>query len=381
MVLTIMLLEDDENVAETVREKVSAAGHNVVVVAEPARWANSVVETPCDMIVTDLRQDDSDDEDGMPGEAAVDRIFSQRFVPLVVHSGVADLVDRFPRYGSHPLLRIVPKALDSVDSVATKLTEFVEIATELRNVRDSFAQSLHETLTKTVEHLAAAEPEDWRSTLPHVVRRRVAATFDEPEAGRDKIRAVERYLIPPIATSLLTGDILIESSSEKSPEHTRLVLSQSCDLAWSETRVPQVLRVLVARPAQIAALNRRVRKAAPEDNGPVSAKQKELFRGIAAGNFDSGFVFLPKVPGVISGPLAFDLKDLEFLNIATIEHGSRDSVAPFAWQRVASQDSPFREQIVWALHAQLGRPALPEIESEEIGDQVAAGFQARARSA
>lgn len=367
--LTVLVLEDDETTAATLQQAVEEKGHRVVVVKEPDQWVESVTNTQCDLIVTDLRRDRPAEEDDTPGDRAVGEIFGARFVPVVIHSGVADLNDRFPTYRSHPMLRIVPKAAESATKVVDSLVELVDFATELRGVRDGFAQSLHETLTKTVERLAKADPEHWRPMLPYVVRRRVAAAFDEPEAGRDAIRAIERYLIPPIASSLLTGDILLSKGGENGPSRTRLVLSQSCDLAWKgQGRKPQVSKVLVAQPATKAEIRRRALKG---HQGTLSAKHKEVVLDIAKGNFGSGFVFLPRIPGELTGSLAFDLKSLELVDITTVEHGSNESRAPYEWVRIASQDSPFREQIVWALHAQLGRPALPDIESEDVAKDVA----------
>jgi hypothetical protein len=367
--LTVLLLEDDGGMAQALREAVEERGHHVVVVTEPAQWAESVTTTPCDLIVTDLRRDQGGAED-FPGDQAVEEIFEKRFVPVVIHSGVPGLDGRFPSYRSHPMLRIVPKAAESAAKVVESLVDLVAFATELRGVRDAFAASLHQTLTMTVQRLASADPDHWRPMLPYVVRRRVAATFDEPEPGAAGIRAIERYLIPPIATSLLTGDILIARDGNMDANRTRLVLTQSCDLAWaSDRRKPQVSKVLVALPAGKADVRRRALKGYA---GALREGEKRIVREIAYGNFSAGFVFLPKVPGAVSGPLAYDLKALELLDITSIEHGSKDGLAPFDWVRAASQDSPFREQMVWALYAQQGRPALPDMDCEDVAKDVTA---------
>lgn len=46
--------------------------------------------------------------------------------------------------------------------------------------------------------------------------------------------------------------------------------------------------------------------------------------------------------------------------------GCADSRQEGDWERLASQDSPFREQITWSLITVLGRPALPDIQQSVL---------------
>jgi CTP synthase len=65
---------------------------------------------------------------------------------------------------------------------------------------------------------------------------------------------------------------------------------------------------------------------------------------------------LPELPGLIPH-LSLDLRDLDLIDLGQI--GNRGT-AGITYERVATIDSPFREQMAWAFLQIAGRPGLPD---------------------
>jgi len=72
--------------------------------------------------------------------------------------------------------------------------------------------------------------------------------------------------------------------------------------------------------------------------------------------FRNGIVPLPSFPGRIP-LLAASLKDLD---IVAFEQIGLPETEGTAYERLASIDSPFREQIAWAFLSTVARPGMPD---------------------
>jgi CTP synthase len=156
----------------------------------------------------------------------------------------------------------------------------------------------------------------------------------------------EQYLVPAVGRSPLTGDLLRRHGiAWDDPSGYRLVVSPSCDLVLGRNEST----VLVAKCGGAAALLKKVGLAG------ISDKEKVKSRVLSPG-FASGCLPLPAFPKQI--PLLFAL--LKELEVVPYEQIGPDPAVGATYKRVASIDSPFREQVAWAFLSTGARPGMPD---------------------
>lgn len=357
--LKVLLLEDDQAQAQTVQEALAEALSDVLEVTARTELDPALLEPIAwDLLITDLKGGKGGQE--RLGDKVVEQVFEKRFIPMIVYSGVVNLEDIFSRYSSHPFLKLQSKnASDSTDAVVDHLRNFIPIARQLKAVREQIAKISHQTLTTTVDNLRGFDI-NWDEQLGYLVRRRIAASFDLPQEEGKKLAPIERYLLPSVYHFLLTGDIL---QSTENVNDLRIVLTQTCDLVWEGSRKPKVDALLVARNIDSGTLRKRL----PDlSRGRDDKEQDALIEWLCRGDNPSvGLLPLPPIPGITTLPLVFDLKKIDSLPLVDIKDGCADPKA-IKWKRIASQDSPFREQITSAVLAVLGRPALPDLDYSSV---------------
>jgi hypothetical protein len=164
------------------------------------------------------------------------------------------------------------------------------------------------------------------------------------------LQSWEQYIYPPIEDCLLCGDILVDSTGERSnPESYRLVLTPSCDLQPNKGGVCKVASVLVARGCPIKRYTDSLNEKADRLEEKLPRYLSEAQR--------SGYIPVPKYADLVPS-MAVSLRDLELIpmsEIATKEEEKR-------FRRILSIDSPFREQVSWGYMQIACRPGLPERE-------------------
>lgn len=396
--IRILVLEDDKNTLQYIKELLEEKEYSVYTEIDSTQWVTRISQGDFDLVVTDLME--GQEEGIRPGDMVVELITKNQLVPIIVHSGYSQLHEHFEKHGDNPLVKVISKTDSGIHNVSIEVGKFTPIATTLRELRELVRSELNRTLTATT-HAIASSDVDLQETLPHIVKRRLSAALEDPLRSEKYIHPIERYLIPPVSRSLLTGDIIKDKNEQG---EYRLVLTPSCDLAWEvvsedksrQPRKPKVDKVLVApsvSPGRVKSRVRELREALNERANPTQpspslddnrADEKAKSRVVESANSlakvvgdlaslsnKTGIVLLPAIPGTLNEPLFFDLKQLELVELKLIEGGCAESAKsePF-WRRVASQDSPFREQITWAFISQMGRPALPDTNQNVLVDQV-----------
>jgi hypothetical protein len=210
--------------------------------------------------------------------------------------------------------------------------------------------------------LFAAEPNVERRVeiLVRAARRRAAAMIDDATSfGGEYSHAWEQYIFPVLTTHPITGDVLRDTTGQaEDPVSFRVVLTPTCDMVVrnEKCKVDNILAAkcepplkfisdgIVPQPTNKSDLKKRLKSALNEAH-------------------QAGFVILPSCPGAV--PLAsVNLRALELIPVSDIGPGKK-------FARVASIDSPFREQMMWA-YTQIGcRPGLPPRDTKLLINSLA----------
>jgi len=175
----------------------------------------------------------------------------------------------------------------------------------------------------------------------------------------EKLLSWEQYVYPPLGESLLMGDVLrIGGSDPKDPMSYRLLLTPSCDTQMNKAGKCKVESVLVAKCTHFNDYFKSCKVKTGRMTEDLPSRLRESQQG--------GFVPLPaygeKIPN-----MAANLKDLELIPINDINMFDRTGEK---FERVASIDSPFRENIAWAYMQIAGRPGMPERDMAKWAQEV-----------
>lgn len=363
--LRILVVEDDDGVAATLKDTIEKAVSGAECILQPN------FETACNMLndqVFDavvLDQFDDSSETNQKAKEVWRVIWDLQFVPVVVYSAFdLELDEDFP--GDHPVLTHIAKSTQH-DAVAKHLALISPYLLQLQVVRKEVRLVVREALHKVVPHISktaqeivAGKPDQ----LARVVRRRIAARMDLNTVLTDSSPAAwEQYIQPPLDGQWLMGDVLrLSEGNAKDPGSYRMVLTPSCDLANTPGRKRKVSKVLVCKCGGMEPFTKI-----------VGEKPDNLARYLTEPQ-TGGFVPLPGYHGVIPQMIG-RLRDLELIPVEEIGDDEKSKYA-----RVASVDSPFREQIAWAFVQIAGRPAVPDRELESWIAEITAESTAARRN-
>ena len=175
--------------------------------------------------------------------------------------------------------------------------------------------------------------------------------------------------MPPLGNDLLMGDIIRTCNREKdkmNPTAYRLVLSPSCDLVTSK-----VEQVLVAKCSEITDYP----KACGIDPKTKSKDMKNSLSKHLTHPQVGGKIALPKLHSLLPS-MVVCLRELELIpldKIACFDREEKDK-SKFDYERVASVDSPFREQIQWGFLQIACRPGVPQMDYSSLVDEIVKSY-------
>ena len=336
-----------------------------------------------DLLVLDLMDGGpEDDATGKAGNAVFQGMLSQAFCPVIVYSANPALLDN--TMGTSPLIALVQKgsgAHGRVKDAAARLRPAVEAVTTVRReVRTALEDSLKQFIPRFVGEASDVTVKGDAKTYVYLARRRVAAMLDEMTPDGRTLQVWEQYLYPALGAFPLLGDLLCaEKNDATDPSAYRLVLTPSCDMDVdaSAGRKPKVATILVAKCAGVAnAVAREFR--APNSNKLAEKTARRLNDAMTEGLGESS-ILLPGIPGVFPDMCA-DLKALELLDYSadgkSISGRSAGKVVSF--RRIASVNSPFREQVSWNYQRIACRPGMPDRDIAKWAEAVAKQLQTQA---
>jgi len=350
--LRVLVVEDDDGVAATLKDTIEQA------VAQSECVVQASFEAACAMLHNEIfdavvldQFEGEKDEKNKKAQQVWRTIWDIQFMPVVVYSAFdLELDQDFPR--DHPILTYIAKGSEH-DAVAKHITLITPYLSQLQVVRDEVRLVVRGALIKvapvisqSAQEISNGKPDQ----LARVVRRRIAARMDLNTVLTDsKPAAWEQYINPPLDEQWLMGDILRKRDGDpQDPSSYRLVLTPSCDLAQRKGK-RKVNKVLAC---QCENIGRYVEVAKVSKD-----KLSELTRLLTEPQV-GGYVPLPGYHNEMP-PMSAALRSLELIPIEDI---GDDGTSNFV--RVASVDSPFREQIAWAFVQIAGRPAVPDRDLE-----------------
>lgn len=300
-----------------------------------------------DAIVLDLMQGSR--SANLPGQRTWKSIWEKTFCPIIIYTGSdADLQPPVPT--NHPFVKRIQKGSGTDAHVVEGLRGFAPAVESVRLLRVEVEAVIHKVLRDTAGegHMPMTDA----AHLLHAGRRRIAASMDDPTVTSQRaLMSWEQYLVPAIGDSPLTADLLRKRGAQwDDPTSYRLVLTPSCDLVKGR-----------CEPTLIAACCEGTDRLAKKLSLSLAPNKLEkdaetvISKALTAGAF-AGFLPLPAFPSRLPVMVA-NMKGLEVIPYEAI--GCADPAKP-GFDRIASIDSPFREQVAWAYLTTAVRPGMPD---------------------
>jgi CTP synthase len=302
-----------------------------------------------DVIILDWK----DGADNTKGDQVLDRIWANSFRPVIIFSGFADAIDLNEKNRTSNLVQVQPKGDEQpVIDYLEKIYPFVSV---INTVKADFNNALIQALN-SIEMMSKVPPIN-ENVMRFIFAKRVSAYFDE-ECGDENPPAWIQYTYPAITKSLCVCDV-IRSIPEKGdgmcqgqPQEYSVILTPSCDMAQSK-----VTHALCAKCYPKTAFH-----SYGTNSDPKEKYIDKLVTYLNTGHYNS-LVSLPCIPN-IAPYLTVNLKMLDFYPIEKIALQESEIEEHHQYYRIASIDSPFREQIVWAHMINSCRPGMPNRDME-----------------
>ena len=314
-------------------------------------WEDAVRLFQPDIIVLDW-MDDADDP--RRGKEILETIWEKQFRPIIVFSAVAGTIQIGNEIKNNPLITIIPKGDEEV--VVDKLTEWSNYVPVISELKEDMNKALIGALN-TIEMFKALEyPGD--EVVKYMITTR-AATFFSRDICIENPPAWIQYIYPPMSEHILVCDIIRVVSREADltrpglPDEYRVILSPSCDMVNHGE-----IQILIAKCEPKESFSEyRLSVSETTEVGKGKDKVDKVAKLLNQG-YCGAKVALPEIPGILPY-MTINLKNLNQITRDTIADNYGAIEEQHSFFRVASIDSPFREQIVWAHMLNSCRPGLP----------------------
>lgn len=371
-VLGILIIEDEKSFAEYLEHilKESFQDANVYLSLDFDKGISMLKQKRPDVLILDLYRGDPTGKD-LAGGAIWDFIWKELFIPIIIYTaGVPNLEPEIPQ--DHPFVSYISKGTGSDKKVVDKIRSCQPCINALKEVATEIDKTTQVVLKDLSPLIWGSEADEVtkHKLLVRGTRRRLGARMDlDTVLGGEPLLSWEQYIVPPLGSDLLMGDIIKTCNSEKdklNPMSFRLVLSPSCDLVRQEGSA-KVEYVLVAKCAEIIKYPR----ACGIDPKTKPEKMKESLKNRLTHPQIGGIIALSGLPSLLPS-MAVCLRELELIplnKIACSNKEKKDS-SKFDYERVASVDSPFREQIQWGFLQIECRPGVPQMDYSYLVEEI-----------
>jgi CTP synthase len=356
----ILIVEDNEAHAESLKRTIERGIPGVSVTIRKRDFAKALDELyqhQPDVFIIDLYEDAYVPET-LKGPELCRQIWSKRFRPLIVHSAFDADPHIDAQLATHPFYKFISKReVNCADQVAAQVKDFLSHAAAIRQVEDEVHAVLQTVIQDTAKTVwAIPDVKAPSQILMRSARRRVGAMMDLKQlVSGESVLCWEQYIVPPLEADLLMGDILkLNNVAPTEASAYRVVLTPSCDLVRHDGKA-KVATILVGNcvDAKCFFVGAQLRKA------DGAADLKKQLATILTQPQIHGYCPLPAYPGLWPD-MAIKLRNTEFVKFDEVFGKAENR----KYTRVASIDSPFREQIAWANMQIASRPALPDRDLE-----------------
>jgi CTP synthase len=308
-------------------------------------FERDLTEFAPDAVVLDWKYDA---DDSHRGSEVLEYIWTTSFRPVVIFSAIADAIVLDEKYKSSTLIRMLSKGDEEpVIQYLDTICPFVPVISTLKaDFNDALIQALN-----SIEMMRKIQPLP-DNVLRYVFAKRVSTYFDK-ECAEETPPPWIQYTYPAINKSLCVCDIIrsipAEGNVDKigNAEEYKVILTPSCDIAQCK-----VSHALCANCYPKTRFHNY-----PTNENPTERQLSSIISNLNTG-YNSSLVSLPSIPEVLPY-LTVDLKKVALLPIEQISLQANKINIEHKYCRVASVDSPYREQIVWAYMINSCRPGMP----------------------
>ena len=292
-------------------------------------------------------------------------VYHKRFVPVIIFSAVADTIELPEDIKDTPLIEILSKGDEQV--VIECIKKWDPYIKAVNNLHLELNKSLLSSV-QAIDNFMKMGTYPGDDVVKYMLNKRTTYYFDTEYIGNNPPAWIQ-YEYPPVQETLLVADILRCNSDENDiekvgePKEYCVVLTPSCDMA--RPKAGQIILVAECQEAnsfsQDAILSKKEKKGG--DQASCDKKKAGLIRSLNTG-YNAAKVALPQLPNKIPY-MTIDLKKIKQLVLGEIAISEKKITQDTKYYRVASVNSPFREQIVWAHMINSCRPGMPERNMDE----------------
>jgi CheY-like chemotaxis protein len=364
----ILMVDDDASTCDLVREYLEGESladpqdyMRVEVLTDFSAALEALEARRFDVLILDVRlQTRGEVPEQEAGVAALDAIRKRRFVPVVFYPGLP----HFVRHLQSPLVQVVEKTRELPDL--------------LEAVRSIFATHLPMVSRALLHHLEAVQrdymwgfvAQNWeqlgdtpdRTALAYLLARRLAISLsgpgihqlvrdlggaDEIGANKGHVHPMQYYIMPPVESAPLSGDIYKGQIGEQNGYW--VLLTPSCDLVTGREKADLVLFgrcVLLSDQTEYQNWN----NALPQPSISIEKALKALLSNNRKDSQAERFHFLPgalSLPGLL----------VDFQQIAIVSQSMMKGLT-----RIASLDSPFAEAALNRFIRYFSRLGTPDLD-------------------
>jgi CTP synthase len=359
----ILIIDDEQDVADVIKAAIEEgiAGSSCNIEIDFGKSVERIREIRPDAIVLDIMKGQHSND--LPGQRTWKDVWDSTFCPIVIYTGWEGYIQpAVPE--SHPFVKRIAKGGGTLAQVVSTLNGFAPAVASVSKLRAEVDAVIHKVLRDTAGE--AKLPMDDPKYLLHAGRRRIAAVMDDcTVTDNRKMECWEHYLVPAIGTDCLTGDILHKHGTDMKPENFRLMLSPSCDLARGGKNITGALIAKCHPP--VVMLDKFKNAVLPENDKELKKQLTSLVLSQGAWN---GWFPLPAFANTIPEMVA-NLKDVEVVLMESLHAEDK-----LLFDRVASIDSPFREQVAWAYLTTAARPGMPDRDLKPWAEAIAKSLAA-----
>ena len=309
---------------------------------------------------------DADEVD--KGADIFSEIYTKRFRPVIIFSAVAETIELPEDVKDTPLIDILSKG-DEQD-VVDRIEQWKPYIKAVNNLHIELNKSLLSSV-QAIDNFMKMESYPGDDVIKYMLNKRTTYYFDTEYIGSEPPAWIQ-YEYPPVQKTLLVADILRCCSREGQHEKVGLaeeyyvILTPSCDMA----RAKDGQVILIAQCQGADRFSNDAKLSKNEKSGKESYKKKKdgLIRTLHT-SYNASKVALPQLPNKIPY-MTVDLKSIQQALIGEIALSEKEINENKKYYRVASVNSPFREQIVWAHMINSCRPGVPERNMDEWAEGI-----------
>jgi CheY-like chemotaxis protein len=318
-----------------------------------------------DLVILDVRLGEGHGADDDAGLRVIEDIQSRRFVPIIFYTAIPGHVEHL----KSPLIAVVekttglPALLETVKVIIDRGLPSVNRAL-LEHVDKVQREYMWGFVSENWDDLGANED---KTAVAQLLARRLAMSLaeggvddlivrlgGEPPPGDQEsvVSPIRYYIIPPVSTRRLVGDVL--RGTIDGVEGYWVLLTPSCDLARDPVKAEWVLLA----PCGLLTETDEYKEWSDNQSGTKTNALKALLRNEKQRGQKERYFFLP---GVLKIPdLVVDLQHLHKLGCNDLG----------GLEPIASLDSPFAEYLVTRFTRYWGRLGVPDLNVDLIMERL-----------